>query len=97
MAPWALFNGYRWSPPMSQHFRFDSSRSLTALEQDSTIIAVIELSQTKWMVAALVQCGAPTLATACGHGDMIIVCEADDFIIDFEHHIPKRRRAAQYG
>ena len=41
-------------PPMSQYFRFDSSRSLTALEQDSTIIAVIELSQTKWLVAALV-------------------------------------------
>jgi transposase len=41
-------------PPMSQHFRFDASRSLTALEQDSTIIAVIEMSQTKWLVAALV-------------------------------------------
>jgi len=27
---------------MPQHFRFDPSRSLTALEQDSTIIAVIE-------------------------------------------------------
>src|SRR6267378_3723910 len=54
MAPWALFNGYRWSSPMSQHFRFDASRSLTALEQDSTIIAVIEMSQTKWLVAALV-------------------------------------------
>ena len=39
---------------MSQHFRFDASRSLTALEQDSTIIAVIEMSQTKWLVAALV-------------------------------------------
>jgi hypothetical protein len=54
MAPWALFNGYRWSSPMSQHSRFDASRSLTALEQDSTIIAVIEMSQTKWLVAALV-------------------------------------------
>jgi hypothetical protein len=54
MAPWALFNGYQWSPPMSQYLRFGSSRSLTALEQDSTIIAVIELSQTKWLVAALV-------------------------------------------
>src|ERR1700741_570622 len=54
MAPWALFNGYRRSSPMSQHFRFDASRSLTALEQDSTIIAVIEMSQTKWLVAALV-------------------------------------------
>jgi len=39
---------------MSQHFRFDASRSLTALEQDSTIVAVIEMSQTKWLVAALV-------------------------------------------
>src|SRR6266702_4536939 len=54
MASWALFNGYRWSSPMSQHFRFDASRSLTALEQDSTIVAVIEMSQTKWLVAALV-------------------------------------------
>ena len=39
---------------MSRHFRFDPSRSLTALEQDSTIIAVIEMSQSKWLVAALV-------------------------------------------
>ena len=39
---------------MSQHFRFDASRSLTTLEQDSTIVAVIEMSQTKWLVAALV-------------------------------------------
>jgi transposase len=39
---------------MSQHFRFDASRSLTALEQDSKIVAVIEVSQTKWLVAALV-------------------------------------------
>jgi transposase len=39
---------------MSQHSRFDASRSLTALEQDSTIIAVIEMSQTKWLIAALV-------------------------------------------
>src|ERR1700739_1317390 len=54
MAPWALLNGYQWSSPMSQHFRFDASRSLPALEQDSTIIAVIEMSQTKWLVAALV-------------------------------------------
>ena len=42
------------APPMSQHCHFDASRSLTALEQDSTIIAVIEMSQTKWLVAALV-------------------------------------------
>ncbi|MER9839352.1 transposase [Mesorhizobium sp. M0145] len=37
---------------MSQSF--DASRSLTALEQDNTIIAVIEISKTKWLVAALV-------------------------------------------
>src|SRR3974390_3924578 len=41
--------------PMSQqHCHFDASRSLTALEEDSTIIAVIEMSQSKWLVAALV-------------------------------------------
>src|ERR1700751_3758265 len=39
---------------MSQHSRFDATRSLTALEQDSTIVAVIQMSQTKWLVAALV-------------------------------------------
>jgi transposase len=33
---------------------FDASRSLTSLEQDSTIIAVIEMSQAKWLVAAVV-------------------------------------------
>src|SRR5262245_289690 len=38
--------------PMSRPF--DASRSLTALEQDSTIIAVIEMSQSKWLVAAVV-------------------------------------------
>ena len=35
-------------------YHFDASRSLTALEQGSTIIAVIEMSQSKWLVAALV-------------------------------------------
>jgi transposase len=39
---------------MSQHCRFDASKSLTALEQDSTIIAVIEMSQSKWLVGAIV-------------------------------------------
>jgi transposase len=39
---------------MSQNFLFDPSRSLTTLDQDSTIIAVIEMSQTKWLVAAVV-------------------------------------------
>ena len=33
---------------------FDASRSLTALEQHSTIIAVIEMSQSKWLVAAVI-------------------------------------------
>ena len=33
---------------------FDASRSLTSLEQDSIIIAVIEMSQAKWLVAAVV-------------------------------------------
>jgi transposase len=33
---------------------FDASRSLTSLEQGSTIIAVIEMSQAKWLVAAVV-------------------------------------------
>src|SRR6478735_11500002 len=42
----------RWSAPMSQ--AFDASKSLTALEQDSTIIAVIEMSQAKWLVAGVV-------------------------------------------
>src|SRR6266550_2229435 len=45
----------RRSSPMSQQpCHFEASRSLTALEQDSTIIAVIEMSQSKWLVAALV-------------------------------------------
>lgn len=34
--------------------RFDTSRSLTVLEQDSTIVAVIEMSQSKWLVSAVV-------------------------------------------
>ena len=33
---------------------FDASRSLTAFEQESAIIAVIEMSQSKWLVAAVV-------------------------------------------
>lgn len=33
---------------------FDPSRSLTALEQDNTIVAVIEMSMAKWLIAALV-------------------------------------------
>jgi hypothetical protein len=44
--------GHQWSAPVSQ--AFDASKSLTALEQDRTIIAVIELSQSKWLAAAVV-------------------------------------------
>jgi transposase len=38
--------------PMSQPF--DAGRSLTAFEQDSTLVAVIEMSQSKWLVAAMI-------------------------------------------
>lgn len=37
---------------MSQSF--DASRSLTAFEPDSTLVAVIEMSQSKWLVAAVI-------------------------------------------
>ena len=33
---------------------FNPSKSLTALEQDSTVIAVIEMSRSKWLVAAVI-------------------------------------------
>jgi hypothetical protein len=39
-------------PPMSQSF--DANRSLTALDQNSTMIAVIEMSQSSWLAAALI-------------------------------------------
>src|SRR5215212_8619128 len=39
--------------PMAQQLD-DLSRSLTPLEQDSTIIAVIEMSQASWLVAGIV-------------------------------------------
>src|SRR4051794_32438706 len=42
----------RWSTPMLQPN--DLSRSLTALDQDSTLIAVIEMSQASWLVGAIV-------------------------------------------
>src|SRR6059058_3532046 len=41
----------RWSAPMPQ--RNDLSRSLVALDQDSTIIAVVEMSQSSWLVAGM--------------------------------------------
>src|SRR6202158_3142895 len=34
---------------------FDASKSLTPLEQDNTVIAVIEMSQSKWLLAAVVR------------------------------------------
>ena len=54
MSPSALFNGYRWSSPCRTKTIILTRRSLTALEQGSTIVAVIEMSQSKWLVAALV-------------------------------------------
>src|SRR5438445_8701409 len=41
----------RWSAAMPQPN--DLSRSLVALDQNSTIIAVIELSQSSWLVAGM--------------------------------------------
>jgi transposase len=40
----------RWSAAMPQPN--DLSRSLVVLDQDSTIIAVVEMSQSSWLVAA---------------------------------------------
>ncbi|MER8478659.1 transposase [Mesorhizobium sp. M1163] len=33
---------------------FDASKSRTALDQDSTLVAVIKMSQTQWLIAAMV-------------------------------------------
>jgi transposase len=52
MAPSSLKATRRWSIPMSA--LNDLSRSLTSLEQDKTIIAVIEMSQSSWLVAGIV-------------------------------------------
>src|ERR1700730_17346103 len=50
MAPSSLANNRRSAliPQLN-----DSSRSLVALDQDSTIIAVVELSQSSWLVAGV--------------------------------------------
>src|ERR1700738_4464208 len=50
MAPSSLANNGRSAliPQLN-----DSSRSLVALDQDSTIIAVVELSQSSWLVAGV--------------------------------------------
>jgi transposase len=37
--------------PMPQSF--DASRALAAFDQDSTLIDVIEMSHSKWLVAAI--------------------------------------------
>ena len=42
----------RWSAPMSKHN--DLSRCLVALEQDGTLIAVVEMGQASWLVASIV-------------------------------------------
>jgi hypothetical protein len=43
---------------------FDASRSLTALEQDNTLIAVIEMTQSKWARGG--DCSAAVLVTIKG-------------------------------
>src|SRR4051794_4946742 len=42
----------RWSAPMPRPN--DSRRSLIPLEQESTLIAVVELSRSSWLVAGIV-------------------------------------------
>src|SRR5258708_39628862 len=43
----------RWRCPMTTQID-DLSRSLVALEQDTTLIAAVELSQSSWLVGAIV-------------------------------------------
>ena len=50
-APSALVTT-EWGNPMAQPN--DLSRSLVALQQDSTLVAVIEMSQSNWLVAGIV-------------------------------------------
>src|ERR1700736_1205094 len=52
----------RWSAPMPQPN--DLSRSLVALDQDSTIIAVVEMSQSSWLVAGMLTGIEPTAQEA---------------------------------
>ena len=55
--PSALTLTERWSPPMrktKQRKPNDLSRSLTALDMDHTLIAVIEMSLSSWLVAGIV-------------------------------------------
>lgn len=39
---------------------FDASQSLTALEQDNTVMAVIEMSKAEWLISALVPSASPS-------------------------------------
>jgi transposase len=52
MAPSALLKHLPMERPMSQPF--DANRSLAAFVQDSTLIVVIEMSHSKWLVAGIV-------------------------------------------
>jgi transposase len=52
VAPLALSKRPPKERPMSQSF--DASKSLVGLDQDSTVIVVIEMSQSNWLVAAVV-------------------------------------------
>ena len=52
MAPSSLLSTALMERPVSQFN--DQSRSLVALDQDSTLIAVIEMSQSSWLVGSLV-------------------------------------------
>jgi len=59
MAPSSL-QPNRWSALMPQPN--DLSRSLVALDQDSTIIAVVEMSQSSWLVAGVLPAGTTRCA-----------------------------------
>src|SRR5437868_15526936 len=51
MAPSLLLKTQRMERPMKRN---DLSRSLVAFDQDSTLVAVIELSLKSWLIAGLV-------------------------------------------
>jgi hypothetical protein len=44
----------------------DLSRSLVALDQDSTIIAVVEMSQSSWLVAGVLAVARAGIRRICG-------------------------------
>lgn len=53
---------------------FDASRSLTALEQDNTIVAVIKMSKAKWLIAALVPYSSQQ-ARKCLRVVLMLICD----------------------